>query len=39
MVVNAREGKIVGTLESHDCHVFMQDLLASTFRGILDKDL
>ena len=37
--INITEGKITGTLKSHDCQVFMQDLLAPTFRGKLDKDV
>ena len=37
--INVTEGKITGTLKSHDCHVFMQDLLASTFCGKLDKNV
>jgi len=37
--INVTEGKITGTLKSHDCHVFMQDLLALTFCGKLDKDV
>ena len=28
----------MGTLKSHDCHIFMQDLLAPTFQGRLNKD-
>ena len=36
---NVTDGKIMRTLKSHDCHVFMQDLLAPTFRGKLDKNV
>ncbi|XP_065863360.1 uncharacterized protein [Euphorbia lathyris] len=34
--VNVDEGKISG-MKSHDSHVFIQDLIAPTFRGILPK--
>ena len=37
--VNVNEGKITRTLKIHDCYIFMQDLLAPTFRGKLDKDV
>ena len=37
--VNVDEGKITRTLKSPGCHVFMQDSLALTFRGKLDKDV
>ena len=37
--VNVNEGKITGTLKSRDCHIFMQDLLAPSFRGKFDKDV
>ena len=33
--VTLDDGKIQG-MKSHDCHIFMQDLLIPTFRGILD---
>ena len=39
LCVNVKEGKITGSLKSHDYHVFMQDLLAPAFRGKLDKDV
>ena len=29
------DGRILG-MKSHDCHVFMQDLLMPTFHGIVD---
>jgi hypothetical protein len=34
--VNPEDGKIMG-MKSHDCHVFMQDLLLPAFRGVLDE--
>jgi len=33
--VTLDDGKIQG-MKSHDCHIFMQDLLISTFRGMFD---
>ncbi|KAK9267622.1 hypothetical protein L1049_010053 [Liquidambar formosana] len=36
--VNATDGKISG-MKSHDCHVFLQQLLLITVRGYLRKDV
>jgi len=30
------DGRVSG-MKSHDCHIFMQDLLLPTFRGVLDE--
>ena len=30
------DGSILG-MKSHDCHIFMQDLLLPAFRGVLDE--
>jgi len=37
--INVTKGKLMGTLKSHDCHIFMQDFLAPTFRGKLDRNV
>ena len=33
--VTPEDGRILG-MKSHNCHVFIQDLLLPTFRGIVD---
>jgi len=36
---NVSEVKLTGSLKCHDCHGFMQDLLAPAFSGRLDKEV